>query len=92
TTAWKSALLVPQNFSPIVGQGWTLVHEVKFYAIFGLLLLFPRAVALRIAFAWAAVSAAVLGLIPRLLDNRLICLADEGAMEEGWGWEENARN
>lgn len=62
TTAWKSALLIPQNFSPIVGQGWTLVHEVKFYAIFGLLLLFRRAVALRIAFVWAAISAAVLGL------------------------------
>lgn len=62
TTAWKSALLLPQNFSPIVGQGWTLVHEVKFYAIFGLLLLLPRPLALRTAFAWAAVSAVVLGL------------------------------
>lgn len=62
TTAWKSALLLPQNFSPIVFQGWTLVHEVKFYAIFGLLLLLPRTPALRAVLAWAAISAAVLGL------------------------------
>lgn len=32
----KSLLLVPQTHAPILFPGWTLVHEIRFYLIFGL--------------------------------------------------------
>ena len=31
---FKSMLLLPQSTSPILGPGWTLVHEVKFYLMY----------------------------------------------------------
>jgi peptidoglycan/LPS O-acetylase OafA/YrhL len=34
----KSALLVPQNGHPVLGVGWTLVHEMYFYLGFALLI------------------------------------------------------
>jgi len=37
----KSLFLFPQNVSPLIAPAWTLVHEVKFYAIFGALMMFP---------------------------------------------------
>lgn len=38
----KSFLLVPQPEFPILGVGWTLVHEMYFYAVFTVLMLLPR--------------------------------------------------
>ena len=38
----KSFALLPQHEHPILGVGWTLVHEVYFYFVFALLLLLPR--------------------------------------------------
>lgn len=38
----KSLLLFPQSHSPILFVGWTLVHEVRFYIIFGLLILLKK--------------------------------------------------
>ncbi len=67
-SAFKSVLLLPQNTSPIVGQGWTLVHEVRFYATFGLLLLLPRLWALRGMIAWGVLSFGVLLLSYRDTD------------------------
>lgn len=43
----KSLLLVPQPFAPVMYQAWTLVHEVKFYAIFAGLMLLPTRWAMR---------------------------------------------
>ncbi len=37
----KSLFLVPQPFAPVMYQAWTLVHEVKFYAVFAGLMLLP---------------------------------------------------
>jgi len=37
----KSFLLAPQTEHPILGVGWTLVHEVHFYIVFALILLAP---------------------------------------------------
>ena len=38
----RSALLLPQPTFPVLGVGWTLVHEIWFYLIFAIILLFPR--------------------------------------------------
>ncbi len=38
----KSFLLIPQNAHPVLGVGWTLVHEMYFYLVFTLFLLVPR--------------------------------------------------
>ena len=35
---WKSFLLLPQGPSPLIAQGWTLIHELYFYVIFALML------------------------------------------------------
>lgn len=36
---WASALLWPEGNAPILTVGWTLIHEMYFYLVFGLLLL-----------------------------------------------------
>ena len=38
----KSLLLIPQHHMPILGVGWTLIHEVYFYIIFAAFLFFER--------------------------------------------------
>ena len=38
----RSFLLLPQPNFPVLGVGWTLVHEMYFYVGFALILLFPR--------------------------------------------------
>lgn len=39
----KSFLLIPQFEFPVLAVGWTLIHEVYFYAVFAALMLLPRA-------------------------------------------------
>jgi exopolysaccharide production protein ExoZ len=51
---WRSALLFPHTHAPLVGQGWTLVHEIFFYIMFGLLLFRPEREKTRILVGWAA--------------------------------------
>jgi peptidoglycan/LPS O-acetylase OafA/YrhL len=53
----KSFLLVPQNAPPVLGVGWTLVHEMYFYAAFTLMLLVPRRFWLWILLAWGGAIA-----------------------------------
>ncbi len=38
----KSLLLVPQHGDPVLGVGWTLIHEMLFYLLFTIGLLFSR--------------------------------------------------
>lgn len=38
----KSFLLIPQHHVPVLGVGWTLIHEVYFYIIFAGFLFFDR--------------------------------------------------
>ncbi|MEZ5997479.1 MAG: acyltransferase [Hyphomonas sp.] len=38
----RSFLLQPQHAFPVLGVGWTLVHEMHFYVVFTLLMLLPR--------------------------------------------------
>lgn len=40
--ALKSFLLIPQDVPPILGLGWTLIHELFFYLVFAMLLFVPR--------------------------------------------------
>lgn len=37
----KSFLLIPQGPLPVLTLGWTLIHEMYFYAVFALILLLP---------------------------------------------------
>jgi peptidoglycan/LPS O-acetylase OafA/YrhL len=38
----KSFSLVPQKHLPVLGVGWTLIHEVYFYIVFAVILFLPR--------------------------------------------------
>jgi len=37
----KDYLLVPKSEAPLLQTGWTLIHEMYFYSVFAVLLLFP---------------------------------------------------
>ncbi|MEM1150063.1 MAG: acyltransferase [Pseudomonadota bacterium] len=50
---WKSFLLVPQEGYPVLSVGWTLVHEMYFYAVFAVTLLFARRWLWVFLLAWA---------------------------------------
>jgi len=55
---WKSFLLIPQsNLAPLVGQGWTLIHEMYFYIVFSFLILFSQKLRNPLIFTWATVIA-----------------------------------
>ena len=61
----KSFFLVPQAEHPVLGVGWTLVHEMYFYVVFALILcLVPRAFRLVALTLWGAsvTAGALLGL------------------------------
>ncbi|MBK8675613.1 MAG: acyltransferase [Cellvibrionales bacterium] len=52
----KSALLFPQVNLPPLTISWTLIHEVYFYCVFGLLLLLPQRTHGWLLLAWSAVT------------------------------------
>lgn len=60
----KSFLLIPQPDLPVLSLGWTLMHEMYFYAVFACLLLVPRAVIPLALLGWGGlvVAASLLGL------------------------------
>lgn len=49
----RSFLLLPSLQAPLVGQAWTLVHEMYFYLVFSLALLFPERHKLRFLAVWS---------------------------------------
>lgn len=51
---FKSLLLWPQGYLPVLTVGWTLVFEMGFYAIFAVLLLFPNSLRAFTLSLWAA--------------------------------------
>ncbi len=51
----KSYLLVPQPVFPVLGVGWTLVHEMYFYIVFAGALLLPKRWLPFVLAAWALV-------------------------------------
>jgi exopolysaccharide production protein ExoZ len=48
----RSFLLFPQNTKPLLAVGWTLIHEVHFYLVFTLLLLFPEKHLIKLLLLW----------------------------------------
>lgn len=48
----KSTFLIPQEGLPILGVGWTLIHEMYFYVLFGLMLLLPQKYLPSLMFGW----------------------------------------
>ncbi|MFL6634161.1 MAG: acyltransferase family protein [Massilia sp.] len=61
----KSVLLLPQSRLPLLVQSWTLVHEVLFYALFGLAIWRVR------VSRWALLAWAVLFCTARVVDLQL---------------------
>lgn len=51
----KSFLLIPQGEHPILGVGWTLVHEMHFYVVFTAIMLAPRRIWPWLLCVWAAI-------------------------------------
>lgn len=58
TYALKSILLIPQDAPPILGLGWTLIHEMFFYLVFALILFLPKKYWLPALIAWALLTVA----------------------------------
>ena len=50
----RSYLLLPQANFPVLGPGWTLVHEMYFYVAFAVILMLPRALMLPSLILWGA--------------------------------------
>jgi exopolysaccharide production protein ExoZ len=66
-----SFLLWPQRTMPLLGQGWTLIHEIYFYAVFSLFLFVPRHWITRLLGLWSvllAIAGAVTFSHPNLLE------------------------
>ncbi|MFN7164842.1 MAG: acyltransferase family protein [Hyphomonas sp.] len=96
----KSFLLAPQNAHPVLGVGWTLVHEMYFYLVFTFFMLVPRRCWLWGLLAWGAMliagsaagitkpyAADVLGLIFYPMTMEFIMGAVVGlAVSAGLAW------
>lgn len=54
--ALKSFLLIPQDAPPMLGLGWTLIHEMFFYIIFAALLFLPRRILPIGLMVWAIIT------------------------------------
>jgi len=60
TSILHSILLLPdKSGAPIVGQGWTLIHEMYFYLIFACILFVRPSLRVRLFVIWGLVVAAV---------------------------------
>ncbi|MFN3911285.1 acyltransferase family protein [Hyphomonas sp.] len=79
----KSFLLIPQFDFPVLAVGWTLVHEVYFYAVFALLMLLPRGLLPWALLVWGGlvVSASLIGLTAPTATNHLTLAAHPMTME-----------
>lgn len=67
----KSAFLIPQTDFPILGVGWTLIHEVFFYMVFAVLLLTAFKFRILALMLWAGlvIAAAMLGWTRATVDS-----------------------
>jgi peptidoglycan/LPS O-acetylase OafA/YrhL len=67
----KSFLLLPQSEHPILGVGWTLVHEMYFYVVFAGMLMVPRKLWPVLLGGWFAIvlAGSLLGLSDTIAGN-----------------------
>lgn len=59
----KSLFLIPQDGSPILGVGWTLVHEMIFYYFIAILILFKQGKRAALFLAIVAIIGTILNII-----------------------------
>lgn len=60
-----SYLLIPHGQLPVLTVGWTLVHEMYFYAVFaGIIAFVPERMVPAVLLLWAALIAAAAGIAP----------------------------
>lgn len=52
----ESLLLLPQENLPPLTVSWTLIHEIYFYCVFGIFLLFPEKLHLAALILWSVIS------------------------------------
>ena len=72
----KSLLLIPHQAFPVLQLGWTLVHEIYFYFVFGLILLLPERFRLQGFLIWALlIMASISAQLTGTYANSLISLA-----------------
>lgn len=57
-----SFLLIPDKDLPLHAVGWTLIHELWFYFVFGILLFFPRRILPILLAVWVAIIVAALAM------------------------------
>lgn len=55
----KSLLLLPQGNLPPLTVSWTLIHEMYFYSVFGLILFFPSKFHIPILAIWSVITLAL---------------------------------
>ncbi|MFI3222011.1 MAG: acyltransferase [Methylococcaceae bacterium] len=68
---FASFLLLPQELLPLLAVGWTLIHEMYFYLMFALLLLFPERWLLSLLMIWG-VGAIGVGVALPLTGNPFV--------------------
>lgn len=72
----KSMLLIPHDAFPVLQLGWTLVHEIYFYFVFGLILLLPAEFRSQAFIVWALlIIAAISAQLNGGYANTLLSLA-----------------
>lgn len=79
----RSFLLIPQANYPVHSIGWTLIHEMYFYIVFGALLLLPRVVMPFALLLWGVgvIAASFLGLTAPEANSFLTLAAHPLTME-----------
>ncbi len=72
---WRSIFLVPDVRLPLISVAWTLHHELYFYIVLGVMLLFPQRYLPLMIFIWAAVTTAL------VVWGQFVPRAEQGAFE-----------
>jgi exopolysaccharide production protein ExoZ len=64
TSLLRSILLFPDRGAPIIGQGWTLIHEMYFYVGFTLILTGGRKYRKKLLLLWAGILSLICYVLP----------------------------
>jgi peptidoglycan/LPS O-acetylase OafA/YrhL len=72
---WRSIFLVPDVRLPLISVAWTLHHELYFYIVLGVMLLFPQRHLPLMILAWAVVTTVL------VIWGQSVPRAEQGAFE-----------